>query len=64
MTQSPTIGALAAALAKSQGAMKAAHKDASNPFFKSKYADLASVWEACRAALAANGLAVCQIIDG
>lgn len=64
MTQSTSIGALAAALAKAQGAMKAAHKDANNPFFKSKYADLSSVWEACRAALAANGLAVCQITDG
>lgn len=64
MTQSPTIGALAAALAKAQGSMKHAAKDAANPFFKSKYADLASIWEACRAALAANGLSVTQIPDG
>lgn len=60
--QSPTIGALAAALAKAQGAMTAAAKDKSNPAFgaKSKYADLASTWDACRTPLAANGLAVVQ----
>jgi hypothetical protein len=40
--QSDTIGALAAALSKAQGAITGALKDSSNPFFKSKYADLAS----------------------
>lgn len=64
MTQSVEIGALAAALAKAQGSLKIAAKDANNPFFKSKYADLASVWEACREALAANGLSVSQIPEG
>jgi hypothetical protein len=64
MTQSPSIGALAAALSKAQGSLKIAAKDANNPFFKSKYADLASVWEACRAALTANGLSVAQLTDG
>lgn len=58
--QSPTLGALAAALAKAQGEMTGAKKDALNPHFKSKYADLASVWDACRAALSKNGLAVVQ----
>jgi hypothetical protein len=58
--ESPSLGALAGALAKAQGAMKGAKKDSENPHFKSKYADLASIWEACRAALAANGLAVMQ----
>lgn len=60
MEQSETIGALAAALAKAQGAMRGAIKDANNPHFKSKYADLASVWDACRDALSANGLSVIQ----
>jgi hypothetical protein len=61
--QSDTIGALAAALSKAQGAITGALKDSSNPFFKSKYADLASCWDACRAQLSENGLAVIQAID-
>ena len=63
MSETNPIGELAAALAKAQGAMKPAIFDRENPFFKSRYATLASVWEACRAALSANGLAVTQIID-
>ena len=59
-TQSNFIGALAAALSKVQGAMVGAVKDSSNPFFKSKYADLSSVWDACRVQLAANNLCVIQ----
>ena len=61
--ESPTIGALAAALAKAQGAMKSAAKDSVNPHFKSKYADLASVWDACREPLSSNGLAVVQRVS-
>lgn len=57
---SPSIAALAAALAKAQGEMGVAVKDASNPFFKSKYADLASVSEACRGPLSKNELAFLQ----
>ena len=58
--QSETIGALAAALSKAQADITGALKDSSNPFFKSKYADLASCWDACRHQLAANGLSVVQ----
>jgi hypothetical protein len=61
MEQSAEIGALAEALAKAQGKITGALKDSANPFFKSKYADLASVWDACREQLAANGLAVVQV---
>lgn len=57
---SPSIGALAAALAAAQGQMKSATKDSNNPFFKSKYADLTSVWEAIRFPLSQNKLAVIQ----
>ncbi len=57
---SPSIAALAAALAKAQGQMGGARKDSVNPHLKSSYADLASVWDACRDALSANGLAVVQ----
>jgi hypothetical protein len=49
-----------AALAKAQIEMGPALKDSTNPAFSSKYADLASVWDACRVALSANGLAVVQ----
>ena len=58
--RSDSIAALATALAKAQGQMATAKKDAANPFFKSKYADLSSVWEAIRKPLADNGLSVIQ----
>lgn len=48
------------ALAKAQIAMGPALKDSTNPAFKSKYADLASVMAACLPALNANGIAVIQ----
>lgn len=57
---SQTVGALAAALAKAQAEIEGASKDRVNPHFKASYATLASVWEACRGALAKNGLAVVQ----
>lgn len=60
MNQSQTIGALAAALAKAQASITGAVKDSANPFFKSKYADLESVWSACRKPLTDNGLSVIQ----
>lgn len=60
VTQSASIVALAKALWKAQGALRPAIKDATNPFFKSKYADLEAVWDACRAPLQANGLTVTQ----
>lgn len=60
MQMSPTIGKLAEALAKAQGAMKHAVKDADNPYFKSTYSTLASVMEAIREPFSANGLAFSQ----
>jgi hypothetical protein len=63
VNQSPTIGAIAAALAKAQAAFKPAIKDASNPFFKSKYCDLAGALDAVRDALSVNGLALVQSTD-
>ena len=60
MNTSSTIGALAAALAKAQASITGAVKDSANPFFKSKYADLESVWAACRKPLTDNGLSVIQ----
>ena len=61
---SGTISELAKALCKAQGKMKHAIKDANNPFFRSKYADLASVVEASRPALVENGLSVVQYTQG
>ena len=60
IAQSESIANLAAALSVVQGKMSHAVKDSANPFFKSKYADLESVWDACRSLLAENGLAVMQ----
>jgi len=63
MNKSESIAGLAAALAQAQGSMKGAIKDSANPFFKSKYADLASVVEAIRAAFSANGLSYIQTLE-
>ena len=62
-SMSPDIGQLAGALAKAQGMIRGALKDSENPYFKSSYADLASVWEACRDALSKNDLAVIQTTE-
>jgi len=60
INQSESIANLTLALSIVQGKMSHAVKDSANPFFKSKYADLESVWDACRSLLAENGLAVMQ----
>lgn len=60
MNRSETVGELAKALALAQGKMRGAVKDSENPFFKTKYADLASVVEAIRDALSQNGIAYVQ----
>ena len=62
--QSTSIGKLAEAMAKAQGEITGALKDSTNPFFKSRYADLASCWDACRGQLSKNGLAVLQSMEG
>ncbi len=50
-------------LLEAQKNYKAAIKDEKNPFFKSSYADLGGVWEACRDALHDNGLFVSQQLN-
>jgi len=60
MQTSEQIGDLAASLAAAQAEMEGASKDSSNPFFKSKYADLSSVRAACVPFLSKHGLAVVQ----
>jgi hypothetical protein len=63
MNQSESINELAAALSKAQGEMQAAIKDKVNPFYKSKYADLGSVWDAARPALSKHGLCIMQTME-
>jgi hypothetical protein len=58
---SESIKEIAGALAKAQAVMAGAKKDATNPHFRSQYADLASCWEACRDALTKNGISVVQM---
>jgi len=60
-TTSSSLVELATALAKAQGEIESAKKDSTNPHFKSKYADLASVWDAIRGPLSKNGLSVVQM---
>lgn len=60
---SGSIAKLTDALSKAQGAFDHAKKDVANEFFKSKYADLASVIDAAKKPLADNGLAVIQTTE-
>lgn len=60
---SQDIGKLIEALSKAQACIEGAKEDSANPFFKSRYADLTSVWAACRKPLTENGLAVIQTIE-
>ena len=61
MKASDSIKEIAAALSRAQAVMAGAKRDSTNPAYRSKYADLASVWEACREALTKNGIAVVQM---
>lgn len=63
MKTSDQINEIAGALAKAQATMTPAIKDATNPAFRSKYADLTAVWEACRKPLTANGIATVQDVE-
>lgn len=60
MRTSEAINELTAAMAKAQAALKPASKDATNPMYKSKYADISSIWDAIRAAFPPHGLAIFQ----
>lgn len=63
MMHSEQIDQITVAIAKAQSKIEHPVKDSSNPYFKSSYADLASVLEVCREPLSANGLAVTQVIS-
>ena len=53
---------ITAALAAAQASMGKALKQSNNPHFRSKYADLGTVMDACMPALNANGIAVVQAV--
>jgi hypothetical protein len=59
-TQSQSISAIAKALIKAQTEMSTPKKSSNNPFFKSKYADLNEIREACLPAFNENGISVWQ----
>jgi hypothetical protein len=61
--QSQSIAKLTEALCKAQSLIEGAKKDSSNPYFKSDYADLTSVWKACKRPLTDNGLAIIQTME-
>ena len=63
MRRSDSIADLAKALAAAQGEFQAVPREADNPFFKSKYADLPAVVMAASPILSKHGLSVSQLPD-
>lgn len=61
--ESRPVNEVFAALSKAQKEIRGAVKDAANPHFKSRYADLESTWEAVRDPLVANGLCITQLVE-
>jgi hypothetical protein len=59
--RSESIKELATALSKFQGEITPAPKDSTNPFFKSKYSDIATIIEHAKPVLVKNGLALSQL---
>lgn len=64
IVMSQEIGEIAAALAIAQGEIESASKLSDNPFYNSKYADLAEVWNTARGPLSKNALSVVQLTQG
>ncbi|MGA0311946.1 MAG: ERF family protein [Ilumatobacteraceae bacterium] len=67
LTMTTAQDQIAAALAKAQARVRKARKNARNPHLRNEYADLESVIDATRGALAENGLALVQapqVVEG
>lgn len=64
MNKSESIKELAIALCKFQGAVEKIKKTTTNPFFKSKYANLADILDIIRQPLFENGLSFVQFPKG
>lgn len=63
MERSESIGALAAALSEAQGEFPVVAKESSNPFFKSKYAELSTIVRTIQPVLRKHGLSVTQLTE-
>lgn len=61
VNKSESIAAISAAIAKAQNEVENASKNANNPHFKSKYADLAELLNTVRPVFSSHGLAVLQM---
>jgi len=61
MNHSEQLDKIAPALVRAQSAVTIAVKDSVNPHFRSKYADLGSVWDVARPVLSKNDLAIIQL---
>jgi hypothetical protein len=61
--QSEKVAELAKALAKAQSEMSGAIKASVNPHFKSRYADLSAIFDACRASLNKHEIAIVQRVE-
>ena len=64
MNKSESIKEIASALCKFQGEVETIRKTETNPFFKSKYADLSAILNVIREPLANNGLSFVQFPQG
>ena len=67
MNKSESIAAISQAISKAQGEVENASKNAKNPHFKSKYADLAELLNTVRPVFSGHGLAIVQMpsfVDG
>lgn len=58
--QSEDITELAKAMAKANLELSNVKRDKDNPYFKSRYSDLSTVYDSCRKILASNGVCVIQ----
>lgn len=61
MQMSSDITKLTEAMAKVQSEIENVEKNQTNPFFKSKYADLGAMLDSCRPILSKNGLSIVQL---
>lgn len=64
MKSSTEIKIITEAFLRAQKKIESVIKDSTNSFFKSKYADLTSVIDACKDKLNAEGIVILQPIDG
>ena len=64
MITSEQVDKIFPALIKAQSEMGKAKKTSNNPFFKSKYADLAEIIDVTKDVLTANGLGIIQSPGG